>query len=160
MLILVFDTEEEKDKFVVLYETYGKTIYYTLTRYQLDEYTIEDLSQDIYIKLAEHLDDIDMTNYKRTQNYIITITRNYCLNYLRGHNRKQEELSGDMSLLTDNENDIEEYIINKEQIARLSEEINKLDDIYKSVLELKYVNGFCDEEIASFLKVKHDFTTL
>ncbi len=154
MLILVFDTEEEKDKFVVLYETYGKTIYYTLTRYQLDKYTIEDLSQDIYIKLAEHLDDIDMTNYKRTQNYIIMITRNYCLNYLRGHNRKQEELSEDMSLLTDNENDIEEYIINKEQIARLSEEINKLDDIYKSVLELKYVNGFCDEEIASFLKVK------
>lgn len=154
MLILVFDTEEEKDKFIALYETYGKTIYYTLMRFQLDEYTIEDLSQDIYIKLAEHLDDIDITNYKRTQNYIITVTRNYCLNYLRGHNRKQEELSEDMSLLTDSENDIEEYIINKEQIARLSEEINKLDDIYKSVLELKYVNGFRDEEIASFLKVK------
>ena len=34
MLILVFDTEEEINKFVALYETYGKTIYYTLKRFQ------------------------------------------------------------------------------------------------------------------------------
>ena len=54
MLLLVFDTEEEKNKFVALYETYGKTIYYTLKRFPIDEYTIEDLSQDIYIKLADH----------------------------------------------------------------------------------------------------------
>ena len=154
MLILIFDTEEEKDKFVALYETYSKTIYYTLTRFQLDAYTIEDLSQDIYIKLAEHLDDIDMSNYKRTQNYIITITRNYCLNFLRGHNKKQEELSENIYGADDYTNSVEEYVINKEQIERLSKEISKLDDIYKSVLELKYVNGFKDEEIAAFLKIK------
>ncbi len=28
MLILVFDTPEDKDKFVHIYETYGKMIYY------------------------------------------------------------------------------------------------------------------------------------
>lgn len=49
MLILVFDTPEDRDKFVILYETYGKTIYYTLSRYNLDEHTKEDLSHDIYI---------------------------------------------------------------------------------------------------------------
>lgn len=76
MLLLVFDTEEEKNKFVALYETYGKTIYYTLKRFPIDEYTIEDLSQDIYIKLADHLEKIDMNDLKKTQNYVITVTRN------------------------------------------------------------------------------------
>ena len=83
MLILVFDTPEDRDKFVILYETYGKTIYYTLSRYNLDEHTKEDLSHDIYIILAEHLDSIDINDHKKTRNYIITITRNYCSNYLR-----------------------------------------------------------------------------
>ena len=31
MLILVFDTQQERDKFVAIYEAYGKTIYYTQT---------------------------------------------------------------------------------------------------------------------------------
>ena len=60
-----------------MYETYGKTIYYTLSRYNLDEHTKEDLSHDIYIILAEHLDSIDINDHKKTRNYIITITRNY-----------------------------------------------------------------------------------
>ena len=65
-MILVFDTSEDRDKFVILYETYGKTIYYTLSRYNFDEHTKEDLSQDIYIILAVHLDNIDITNHKKT----------------------------------------------------------------------------------------------
>ena len=36
MLILVFDAPEDKDKFVHIYETYGKTIYCTLGRYNLE----------------------------------------------------------------------------------------------------------------------------
>lgn len=154
MLILVFDTQQERDKFVAIYETYGKTIYYTLKRYSLDEYTIEDLSQEIYIILANHLDDIDMGDYKRTQNYIITITRNYCSNYLRSHNKRHEETLEDQPYLHTDADDTLQYIINKEQIQRLSNEIQKLDDIYKAVLELKYMNGFKDEEIASILNIK------
>ena len=154
MLILVFDTQQERDKFVAVYEKYGKTIYYTLKRFNLDEYTIEDLSQEVYIILANHLDDIDMENTKKTQNYIITITRNYCMNYLRRQNKNQEEsLEEQLNLHIDMLEPLE-YIINKEQIHILSREIQKLDDIYKSVLELKYLNGFKDEEIASILHIK------
>lgn len=154
MLILVFDTEEEINKFVALYETYGKTIYYTLKRFQVDEYTIEDLSQDIYIKLADHLNQIDMNDFKKTQNHIITVTRNYCISYLRQCNRKQEDLFDDISMLKKDEENMEDYIVNKEQIEWLANEVDQLDDIYKSVLELKYVNEFTDDEIAAFLKIK------
>ena len=154
MLLLVFDTEEEKNKFVALYETYGKTIYYTLKRFPIDEYTIEDLSQDIYIKLADHLEKIDMNDLKKTQNYVITVTRNYCVSFLRQDRRSREDLFENISMVKNDEEDIEDYVINKEQIAWLASEINQLDDIYKAVLELKYVNEFTDDEIATFLKIK------
>lgn len=46
------------------------------------------------------------------------------------------------------------YLITKDRNNRLIEEVNKLDDTYKSVLELKYINEFSNDEIASFLKIK------
>lgn len=47
-----------------------------------------------------------------------------------------------------------EHLINKEQIHQLATEVSKLEDIYKSVLELKYVNNLSNDEIASVLKLK------
>ena len=131
MLILVFDTPEDRDKFVILYETYGKTIYYTLSRYNLDEHTKEDLSHDIYIILAEHLDSIDINDHKKTRNYIITITRNYCSNYLRSKSRHPEDFLDEIPEPQTNSNGILDYLITKEQIHQLAEEVHKLDDIYK-----------------------------
>lgn len=153
-MILVFDTSEDRDKFVILYETYGKTIYYTLSRYNFDEHTKEDLSQDIYIILAVHLDNIDITNHKKTQNYIITITRNCCKNYLRNTNRHPEDFLDEIPEPQTDEDGILDYLITKDRNNRLIEEVNKLDDIYKSVLELKYINEFSNDEIASFMKIK------
>lgn len=154
MILLTFDTPEETNKFISLYQTYWKTVYYTLTRLGLDEHTIEDLSQEVYIIISKHLDDIDLTDFKRTQNYIITITRNYCKNYLRDKNRKPEELVEEYTSLPTESDNVLDYIINKEQLYLLAEEIGKLEDIYKAVLELKYVNNLENEEIASILKVK------
>lgn len=154
ILFLTFDTPEDVDKFLLLYEKYRKTIYYTLTKFEFDEYTKEDLSHDIYIKLADHLDDIDINDSKKTQNYIITVTRNYSLNYLRNKSRKPESFLEDIPDLRTDSEGIPEHLINKEQVHWLAAEINKLDDIYKSVLELKYVNNFSNDEIASFLKIK------
>lgn len=154
MLILVFDTSEDRDKFVTIYETYRNTIYYTLCRYNLDEYTKEDLSQDIYIILAKHLDKIDLNDHTRTRNYIITIARNYCSNYLRSKMRHPEDLLDEIPETQTNLDEILDSLIIKEQIHHLAEEINKLEDIYKSVLELKYITGFSNDENASFLKIK------
>ena len=140
MLILVFDTSEDRDKFVILYETYGKTIYYTLSRYNFDEHTKEDLSQDIYIILAVHLDNIDITNHKK--------------NYMRNTNRHPEDFLDEIPEPQTDEDGILDYLITKDRNNRLIEEVNKLDDIYKSVLELKYINEFSNDEIASFMKIK------
>lgn len=116
ILFLTFDTPEDTDKFLLLYEKYRKIIYYTLTRFKFDEYTKEDLSHDIYIKLASHLDDIDISDSKKTQNYIITVTRNYSLNYLRSKSRKPESFLEDIPVLLTASEDILEHLINKEQV--------------------------------------------
>lgn len=154
MLVLVFDTQEDCDKFIQIYETYGKTVYYTIKRFIKDEYLIEDISQDIYIKIAECIDKINLNNFKRSQNYIITLVRHYCLNYIRDNSKIQEESLEEFTSLHTNSDAILDKIIYNEDINRLSKEIRNLDEIYKSVLELKYINEFSNAEIASFLNIE------
>lgn len=153
MIFLVFDTQDECDKFIELFENYKKTIYYTIKRFISDEHTIEDISQEIYIILAKHLDNIDTTQSVRTRNYIITITRNYCKNFLRD-NSKYTEMP--LSEIIPDSSDNDELLLNlvfQEQVEYLMNEIKNLDEKYKCVLELKYVNEFSDDEIAEFLNI-------
>ncbi len=91
MLVLVFDTEKDCNKFVDIYENYKKYMYYTIGLFIQDKYLQEDILQEIAIIVAKNLHHIDLTDEKRTRNYIITITRNYCKNYIRNQNRKKEE---------------------------------------------------------------------
>lgn len=156
IIYLTFDTPEERDKFVFLYTHYLNTVYYTIERFISDLYTIEDLSQDVFLILSKHLDKCDLTNLKQTRNYIITIARNRCKNYLRD-NKKVETYSFD-DLHDKNQDtaniDILKIILEKETHAKLVEEIGKLNDIYKEVLELKYVTQFSNQEIADFLHIE------
>lgn len=154
MIIFVFDTKEQSEKFTAIYEKYGKIVYYTITRFISDEYLIEDLSQEVSINIFKNLSKIDTDDDKRTRNYIITIARNLCKNYLRNQDKVKETPQEELSPLHTEHDDFLEQIIAKEQIHLLAKEISKLKDIYRSVLELKYMNEFCDDEIANILKIE------
>lgn len=154
MIIFVLDTKEESDKFTAIYEKYGKIICYTITRFIPDEHLIEDLSQEVYIRIFRNLSKIDADDDKRTRNYIITITRNLCKNYLRNQDKVKETSQEELILLHPEHDGFLEKIITKEQIHLLAREISKLKDIYRSVLELKYMNEFCNDEIADILKIE------
>ncbi|MDO4267415.1 MAG: sigma-70 family RNA polymerase sigma factor [Eubacteriales bacterium] len=156
MITFVFDTPEENSKFTYLYEAYGKYIYCTFKRLRLDDYTIQDLSHDVYIILAHHINDIDIKNHKATQNYIITIAKHYGLNFLRRQKHSREDLVDEIpSAYHDKFDDTPlEKLLQKEQLEMLFTAVHELDWIYRSVLELKYVNNMKNGEIASVLKIK------
>lgn len=154
MLLLVFDTPEESNKFLAIYKTYGKTVYSTIQRFAIDESVIEDISQEVFIRLARHLDKIDPDHPDQTQNYIITATRNYCKNYLRDNSKiSTDPFDANMPLHTEPDEVLNE-ILCREGISEIVRAVSELNDIYKSVLELKYFNEFSNDEIAEFLNIK------
>ena len=154
LIIMIVDTPEEKDKFLKLFEKYENIIYYTAKRFVKDEMVIEDISQEVFIQIATHLDRIDDDNEKRTRNYIITITRNLCKNFLRDQSKREEffyDTSLEYSALYA---DTVEKMLGNAFNEKLVEEINKLDDRYRMVLELKYVTQYSNDEIANMLGLK------
>lgn len=153
MLVLIFDTEKDCNKFVEIYENYKKYIFYTIGLFVKDTYLQEDILQEVAIIIAENLHHIDIAKEQRTRNYIITITRNYCKNFLRNQKRKKEEPVEEYEEMVSTKDLPLDMIINAEAYKKLLEEINKLDDKYKTVLELKYINDFNDDQIAAFLNI-------
>ena len=156
MILFVFDTKEECDKFTILYEKYRKVVVYTISLYVKDPYQAEDLLQEIYIRIGNNLTKIDLSDEKRSQNYVITIARNYCRSYLCRQNKMEEEPLEDMDTVESKlrQSDVLDTLIDQERFMHLVTEIGKLKDHYKTVLELKYVTGFSDDEIAKFLNIK------
>lgn len=157
IIFLTFDTREERDKFIYLYSHYLNTVYYTVTRFVSDPYTIEDLSQDVFLALSKHLDKCDLSNPTQTRNYIITIARNRCKNYLRDSKKLGVDSLDDLydkNQDTAADIDIVKIMLKKDTKKKLIEEIRKLNDIYKEVLELKYVTQFSNQEIADFLHIE------
>ncbi len=155
MFLFTFETREEQDKFTFVYENYKKYVFYTIQKFTDDTSVIEDLFQEIFIIIANNLSKIDITQEKRSRNFIITIARNYLKNYLRKQQaRKESSLEEKEDFITPaSQTDILENIVVKEAVEKLKKEIDLLNDKYKIVLELKYINGFTDEEIANFLGI-------
>lgn len=153
MIIFVFDTKEECDKFTYLYEKYYKMVFYTILRFIDDRFLAEDLLNDVYILIGKNLTKVDFDDTKRCRNFIITVTRNYCKSYLRKQSKINEEFIEDSDILKGNKNDVLKDILDKEQREKLMDEVEQLEDKYKMVLELKYINGFHDDEIADILSI-------
>lgn len=71
------------DAFTKIYNETIKTAYYVAKRILLDEQAIEDVLQEAYIAVYEHLDDFKAGNF---QGWVDTIVANRSKNYLRKKN--------------------------------------------------------------------------
>lgn len=153
MLTFVFDTETETNLFMHLYETYRHYIMYTIRRYIKDEFTQDDLYQEILIKLAAHVKEIQFSDKEKAKNYVITVSKNYCLNYLDKQKRSKIVLYGDTRELEDEKPAPLDWILRQDAKERLYREVEKLGDKYQAVLSLKYIYGFNDGKIAEMLGI-------
>ncbi len=73
---------------------------------------------------------------------------------MRNNNKISEDpLDTNLPLHTEPD-EVLSKIIQNEDISTIAQAVSELNDIYKSVLELKYVNEFSNDEIADFLNIK------
>lgn len=158
IILFTFDTAEDTDKFIYIYNHYLKTVYYTIKKFTNDPCIIEDLSQDVFTKLAENLSHIDLNLPNKARNYIITITRNHCKNHLQSQSKVKEESWEEWinkhENCTSKSDGLLNIVIKNESKRIIIEEISRLSDIYQTVLELKYFIGFNNDEIAHFLNIE------
>jgi len=146
--LAVIDSEQDKNKFEILYTTYRKLMFYIANQILRDEYLAEDATHQAFLKIIDNLDKIEDVHCHKTISYIVTIVRNNAIDL---YNRRKRDTTVSLEQM--------EFCIYDETCSRsedldyLTKAVLKLPVIYKEVLTLKYVQELSNAEIAQTLGI-------
>ena len=135
--LMVLDTEEEKIKFVKIYDAYKDRMHYTASVILKDKLNAEDMVHDTFLTLTDYLDRIDEEDFTGTWNYIATILKNKCYNFIK--RSKKIELIADDTIF-------------EQSVEFLNSLIRGLKYPYKEVIYLQYHNKLNSRQIAEILE--------
>ena len=129
-------TGEAFDK---IYELTKKDVYLSIYIYVKEKDTIEDLMQDVYMKVIDKIDEYEIgTNFHA---WISRIARNMTINYCKKKSK--------MMVLDPIE---EDYVFNEEvNDSKLKQYLSYLEDIEKDVFVLRIMLGYKFDSIDDIL---------
>lgn len=147
--------ETQKSKFERLYIQYRSLVFYLAYEKLEDEMESENVVHDVFMKALRCLDNIDIEQVEKTRAFLVTITRNHCINMLKKRPKEQH-------ISWDELEDWQKPYEDADLFAALPEEnqvltiIEHMPPLYKEILLLKYVNELDDAVIASLLGIKEE----
>ncbi len=140
--------------FESLYDKYSNMVYRVCLRYTKEVETVEDLFQEIFLKIHTNFDRFN--NDSQPSTWIHRIAVNHCIDYYRKRNRSKEDnveyledIFQDHKFMTAGQNDA------KIMVDAIFKE---LDSELKEMIVLAFVEGLAHHEIAE--KLNKDRSTV
>lgn len=154
MLFLdLIDNEDDKSKFLQIYETYGKTMYYVANSILHDSYLAEDAVQTAFLKIAQNIHKIFSPICPQTKSFVVIIVRNVCLTMLSNEKKlAKDELTDEISCTITPESSY----LHKTTMEQLVAAIQLLNPIYRDVITLKHLHDLRTSEISSLLDLSRE----
>ena len=134
----------ELEEFSQLYDLYIKKIYNFVYFRTHHKETAEDLVSLIFMKALEKIASF---NHKKGtfSSWLYRISRNTVIDYYR--TKKSEANVDDIWNLTGNDN-IERDLVNKIQLEKIGEYLQKLEPLHREIIIMKIWDGLSYKEIA------------
>lgn len=146
--------DEECEKIKCLYEKYKYLLYSEAYKILPKQHFVEEIVQEVFVKIIENIDSIEEIDSKRTKNFLCVICKNLAINL---YNKKNKEKFLNIEELIYNEaedlNEFYEVVINNENVVMIKHAIQKLPDIYRDVLILEKIYGYSINEISKLLNL-------
>lgn len=151
LFLAMLDNEDDKNKFVRLYEKYRYFLWYLANERLQDASLAEDAVQEAFLALTRHMDKIGDPDSTAARNFLATIVKSKAVDILRKHREEPvedipEEASG-------KEDDVLEECICRESYETLLRAVSELDEIYRIVFEYRYLHELSEKETADILGV-------
>ncbi|MEL6534420.1 MAG: sigma-70 family RNA polymerase sigma factor [Bacteroidota bacterium] len=122
-----------------VWRTYGQELYFFILKRVKDQHVAEDVLQNCFLKIHKNLQQL--ADERKTRAWIFQISRNEIVNY---YNKKEG--------LTRLENEPAEEIPSTiHEICCFDQFITELPDAYRHVIELTYLQGKTQKEVAGQL---------
>lgn len=146
--------EADKDKLEQIYEKYKNRMFVTACKILGDVHKAEDIVHDCIIAISRNLDKIGDIDSVSAASYVIKAVKNTALNQKKKNlNEFPSEISED-EMISD-ENTLESLCV-KENFRSMVDAIMSLDEIYRDVLSLYYLNELSVLQIADLLSRKEN----
>lgn len=144
----------DKEKLRLLYDRYKNRMYITACKVLGDPQRAEDAVHDAFIAVSKHLDRIDDVDSVSTASYMIKAARSRALNIIRmGLPEKETDLDEAQAKADE---DLLDEICRKESYNEIVSAILALEERYRDVLTLYYLNDLSVSEIATLQGVKEN----
>jgi RNA polymerase sigma factor (sigma-70 family) len=138
------------EDFRTIYTTYHKTIFAIAFKFLKDKFLAEDAIQEVFIKLWNYKEEIDL--HKNIGALIVTITRNHLLNMLRSSKAEMEKRVSSVRYASNaNENDTAFSVGWKMHLAEFQQCIQDMSPRKREIFSMKILEGYTNEEIAQSL---------
>lgn len=161
--VLIFQIEDEGDRSFIsaLYTDHYRLMRYTAIQFGLRQ-EADDIINASCVKLIEKIPLLKTLDCCTLRSYIVSTVKGTSLDYLK--KRKQEAQYMYYGFENDVAQDLqntqpsgtgtpEQLTIRKEDVLALVGAIRRLPDLYRDVLEFKYLLELTDAEIAKLLNV-------
>ena len=131
-----------ENEFEAKYNEYGNMLYKIAFLYLGNASDTEDALQDVFTKYL--CGKYKFKNTEHEKAWVIRVTQNKCLDYLKKSGRKNECIDDVTVTATYKDEDLEQDVIAK---------VIALPEKYKSAIILFYYNDYTVEEISKTLKI-------
>ena len=150
--LLLLICEDNEVAFYQLYERYSRRLYGFVLRYIKQEADAEEIVQEVFIKIWETRDKIDV--YSSFESFLFTIAYNATISLFRKRAREEKYLEHLKSL---QQVEAAPNLIDKIQFNELNDTVqsllNELTPRQKEVFQLSREQGLAHEEIAKKLNI-------
>lgn len=143
---------KEKEKLVEIYNTYRNRMYIAACRILKDPYLAEDAVHDAFIAISRNIDKLDSTDSIKTASYVIKAAKNTAINMIKKNRQEMPVLISEEDIR--NEEDTLNTICTQDNYSHIVDCIVSLDEKYRDVLSLYYLNELTVKEIAQTLSRK------
>ncbi|MFL5763906.1 MAG: RNA polymerase sigma factor [Bacteroidia bacterium] len=134
-----------------LYDNYSAALYGVITRIVPAEEIAEDLLQDVFVKIWKSIESYD-AGKGRLFTWMLNIARNSSIDYVRSRQSRAESKIQDISNSVYEVNKQSTASVNTDTIG-LKEQVVKLKDDYRILIDLIYFKGYTQEETAKELNI-------
>lgn len=150
--LLMIESDEDKSKFEIIYNTYKKLMLYRANRILGDTEDTEDVVHEAFLKIVKIIDQIGDPKCPKTKSLIVTIVERTAIDLYR-HRQRLELLPIDdeVAKLSAPE-DIE--IVESKTV--LSTAMASLPRKYRELILLRYDNGFTEAEVAQIMSMSQE----
>jgi len=143
---------KNREAFSLLYDKYSEALFGVICRMVANKAAAEDLLQDAFVKIWKNIDSYN-TAKGTLFTWMINITRNICIDYLRSKQHKQEmKITGDNYEKTETitvalDTNLDATVMDLHRFTR------QLEAKHRQVIEMVYFKGYTHEEVAELLNI-------